>query len=91
MTIVVIDNASSHTSKRFEACCEEWEERGLFLYFLPPHCPELNFIEILWRMMKYHWLPLSAYESFRCLVRHVHELLAQVGSRYTITFSAMNG
>jgi transposase len=91
MTIVVIDNASSHTSKRFEACCEEWEERGLFLYFLPPHCPELNLIEILWRMMKYHWLPLSAYESFQCLVKHVHELLAQVGSRYTIAFSAMNG
>lgn len=90
-TIVVIDNASSHTSKRFEACWEEWEERGLFLYYLPPHCPELNLIEILWRMMKYHWLPLSAYESFRSLVENVHELLRQVGSRYTINFSAMSG
>ena len=90
LTIVVIDNASAHTSKRFAECRDIWQDRGLFLYYLPPHCPELNLIEILWRMMKYHWLPLSAYQDFRSLVDHVHELLAQVGSRYTINFAAMN-
>jgi len=90
LTIVVIDNASAHTSKRFAEHWDIWQERGLFLYYLPPHCPELNLIEILWRMMKYHWLPLSAYKDFRSLVEHVHELLAQVGSRYTINFAAMN-
>lgn len=29
-----------------------------------PYSPELNLIEILWRQMKYAWLPLSAYLSF---------------------------
>jgi transposase len=88
LTLVVIDNASSHTSKRFEKCREAWEERGLFLYYLPPHSPELNLIEILWRMIKYHWLPLSAYQDFASLVKHVHEVLCQVGSRHTLNFAA---
>jgi transposase len=89
LTVVVVDNASPHTSKRFVECRDTWGERGLFLYYLPPHCPELNLIEILWRMIKYHWLPLSAYEDFPSLVKNVHEVLAQVGSGYTINFAAM--
>jgi len=88
LTLVVIDNASSHTSKRFEECREAWEEKGLFLYYLPPHCPELNLIEILWRMIKYRWLPLSAYQDFSTLVKHVHEVLCQVGSCHTLNFAA---
>jgi len=89
LTIVIVDNASSHTSNRFFECMGRWEERGLFIYYLPPHCPELNLIEILWRMMKYHWLPLSAYKNFRSLVEHLQTLLAQVGSRFVINFAAM--
>ena len=88
VTLVVIDNASSHTSKRFEECRKLWEERGLFLYYLPPPSPELNLIEILWRMIKYRWLPLSAYQDFATLVKHVHEVLCQVGSCYTLNFAA---
>jgi transposase len=87
-TVVVIDNASAHTSKRFQECCARWEERGLFLYYLPPHCPELNLIEILWRMIKYRWLPLSAYQDFPSLLEKVQEVLVHVGSRYTIDFAA---
>jgi hypothetical protein len=26
--------------------------------------PKLNLIEILWRFIKYYWLPFSAYTSF---------------------------
>ena len=91
LTVVVIDNASAHTSKRFEELRAQWEARGLFLYYLPPHCPELNLIEILWRMIKYRWLPLSAYQDFPSLVAKVEEVLAQVGSHYTIEFAAARG
>jgi transposase len=86
-TVVVIDNAPVHTSKRFQSRIPMWEEKGLFLYFLPPYCPELNLIEILWRMIKYHWLPIKAYDSFKSLVKHCHQVLSQVGSRYTIAFA----
>ncbi len=91
LTVVVIDNASAHTSKRFAECRARWEERGLFLYYLPPHCPELNLIENLWRMIKYRWLPLSAYQDFPSLVARVEEVLVQVGSHYTIDFAAAKG
>jgi len=35
--------------------------------YLPAYAPALNLIEILWRFMKYYWLPFSAYTSFQCL------------------------
>jgi transposase len=30
-------------------------------YFLPPYSPELNRIEILWKKMKYEWLPFKSF------------------------------
>jgi transposase len=87
-TIVVIDNASPHTSAKFASRVPVWEEKGLVVYPLPPYCPELNLIEILLRMIKYHWIPLKAYESFASLFSHVSRVLAEVGSRYTIDFAA---
>jgi transposase len=89
-SVVAIDNASPHSSKKFESRKLEWEKKGLFLYFLPPYCPELNLIEILWRMIKYQWLPLQAYDHFKSLVKHVSDVLSQVGTRYTIDFAEMN-
>ena len=64
---------------------------SLFLYFLPSYCPELNLIEILWRMIKYHWLPIKAYDNFKSLVKHFRKILSQVGSRYTINFAEQSG
>jgi hypothetical protein len=52
------------------------------IYLLPAYSPELNLIEILWRMIKYHWLPLKAYESFKDLMRSLKILenaLAELG------------
>jgi transposase len=90
-TTVVIDNAPVDTGKKFESRIPIWEEKGLFLYFLPAYCPELNLMEILWRMVKYHWLPIRAYDSFKSLVKHFHQILSQVGSRYTINFAGAIG
>ena len=86
-TVVVIDNAPVHTSKKLQSRIAMWEEKGIFLYFLPPYCPELNLIEILWRMIKYHWLPIKAYDNFKSLVKHFRQILSQVGSRYRINFA----
>lgn len=38
-TIVILDNAPTHTSNLFQDKIEEWEEQGLILYFLPTHSP----------------------------------------------------
>jgi transposase len=87
-TVVVIDNAPPHTSKKFETRKAYWESKGLFVYNLPPYCPELNLIEMLWRMIKYHWLPLKAYKNFKSLVEHVTRIMSEIGSTYTIEFAA---
>ncbi len=87
LTFVIIDNASIHTSYKFIVKIEEWKEKGLFIIYLPPYSPELNLIEILWRFIKYSWLPFSAYLSFENLVKEAENILKGVGSEYIINFS----
>jgi len=62
-TIVVLDNASIHKSRIFSEKRKEWEKIGLVIHFIPPYSPELNLIEILWRFIKYRWLPFDAYTA----------------------------
>lgn len=85
--VVILDNASVHTSKKVEAKLKEWEDRGLTLYFLPPYSPQLNLIEILWRKMKYEWMPNWAYDGITSLRIAIREIIKSFGSIYTIQFS----
>ena len=57
------------------------------LLFLPPYCPHLNLIEILWRQTKYRWLDCDAYQDFGTLYRSVTNILAQVGAKYQLSFA----
>lgn len=86
-SLIIIDNASPHTSALFTSHIEKWESRGLYFYFLPPYCPELNLIEILWRMIKYHWLRPCDYVSFKALREAVNNILSNVGAKYHMSFS----
>ena len=84
---VVIDNASIHTSNEFTENIEEWAKKGLIIVKIPPYSPELNLIEILWRKIKYEWMPFSAYQSFQNLQKCLFEILANIGKSYTIKFA----
>src|SRR5499433_4221912 len=86
-TVVVIDNASIHTSEDFEDKLPYWKKKGLIIKYLPPYAPELNLIEILWRRIKYTWLPFSAYECLNALSEALETILSHVGSEYQITFA----
>lgn len=88
-TVVVLDNASIHSSKKVAERREEWEKHGLTLYFLPPYSPELNLIEIFWRFIKYYWIPASAYESLSHLREAVNKVFLGYGSEYKISFSSV--
>ena len=85
-TIVILDNASMHTSRLFKSNIEKWEEKGLYLLYLPPYSPELNLIEILWREVKYRWFDLNAFSSFENLWIHVKNLLDGFGVKYDINY-----
>lgn len=85
--LVILDNASIHTSQAFLSKQHDWMLSGLLLHFLPPYSPELNRIEILWRKIKYEWLPLDAYKSYQTLKDQVLNILADFGTQYSITFS----
>ena len=86
-TVVIVDNASMHTSGKFKGKLAEWAENGLTVKYLPTYSPELNLIEIVWRFIKYSWLPLSAYLSFKNLKNELQNVLDSIGSEYRITFA----
>lgn len=71
LTIVLIDNAPTHTSDFFLSQLNEWDELGLYVKPIGAISPDLNIIEILWRKIKYEWMPFSAYESFEIGRAHV--------------------
>ncbi len=86
-TVLVLDNASMHRSKLVKDKQKEWKQKGLRLLFLPPYCPHLNKIETLWRMVKYRWLWPEAYTDFATLCQSVTGILAQVGTKYALSFA----
>jgi transposase len=86
-TVVVIDNASIQTSEDFDDRIPYWKKKGLIIKYLPPYSPELNLIEILWRRIKYTWLPFSAYACLNALSEALETILSHVGSEYQITFA----
>ena len=86
MTVVILDNSPIHKSKKFMAKIEEWKEKDVLIFFLPPYSPELNLIEILWRRIKYQWIPFDAYICFQNLKERLSNVLANFGEKYDIIF-----
>src|SRR3989449_10865921 len=86
-TVVVMDNSSIHRSEEFEEYIARWKKKGLIIKYLIPYAPEINLIEILWRHMKYLWLPFSAYQCMKALREALEQILKDVGSKYQITFA----
>ena len=86
ITVVILDNSPIHKSKKFMAKIQEWKEKDLLIFFLPPYSTELNLIEILWRRIKYNWIPLDAYLSFQNLKDRLSFVLNNFGTKYDIIF-----
>lgn len=81
VTVVVLDNAPFHRARGVQERREAWEAKGLFLRFLPPYCPHLNLIEVLWRRVKSFLLPRRCYDSVAQLRTAVVEALDLFGAR----------
>jgi len=80
LTVVVLDNARFHTSTKVKEKQPMWEERGVFLRYLPPYAPHLNPIEALWKHLKSFLLPRRCYHSVAQLKQAVLEALHLLGA-----------
>jgi transposase len=78
-TVVVMDNAPWHTSVLMTAKIIEWKSRGLEIFFLPPYCPHLNIIEVLWRKMKHEWLRPQDFNEKLALHDRIDAILDNYG------------
>lgn len=61
--VVVLDNASLHTSRVIRGARRRLAAAGIYLYFLPPYSPELNEIEPVFRQVKYQEIPVRSYTT----------------------------
>lgn len=85
-SVIVLDNAPSHVSAYFESNKVRWEKQNVAICHLSTYSPELNGIEMLWRFVKYTWLPFEAYCSIETLEEKLTEVLLNVGKKFTIRF-----
>jgi transposase len=86
LTVLVLDNATTHTSDAFLAEVEKWRQKDLYIFFLPRYCPHLNKAEIYWRKLKDEWLQAEDYLSFDCFQAKLNIILAGIGTQYKIRF-----
>ena len=85
-TVIVVDQASIHTSDAIHDKLEDWQQRNIEIFQLPSYSPQLNLIEILWRFIKYEWIEISAYRGWQSLVQYVEKVLKEFGEAYVINF-----
>jgi hypothetical protein len=90
LTVVVVDNAKVHRGRVIKERIQVWQERGLFVFYLPRYSPHLNIVETLWRKLKYEWLQPSDYETRETLGYGVKQALKAVGESLFIQFSGFS-
>ncbi len=66
--------------------CRQWQQQGLYLYYLPPYSPELNRIEILWKQAKYFWRSLR-YLVGDSLGDEVRYIMKNYRKAFTVNFA----
>ncbi len=52
MKVIVQDNGPIHRCKEVQQLWSKWEEMGLYIFFLPKYCSQMNPIELEWQHLK---------------------------------------
>jgi len=88
--VLVFDNAPIHRAENLYQHIIRWQEKGLFIFFLPRYSPHLNRIEIFWRMIKYQWLKPEDFRSFKRLKEKIIYIFENFGEEFRIEFQENN-
>ena len=86
-TVLVLDNAPWHVSQKVKDKEQEWNEKNLYLFYLPVYSPHLNLIENLWRKIKYEWLKAKDYLSAESLKEALFNIVEQYDNEFSINLS----
>lgn len=86
-TVLVMDNAPWHKSSVVKAKQREWNEKGLYLFYLPTYSPHLNLIETLWRKIKYEWLRPQDYLSAKNLSDALNNIITKYDDEFSVNIS----
>lgn len=86
-TVIVLDQAPWHTAQDILDQIEKWQQKQLYLFFLPTYSPQLNAIEILWRFIKYKWLKPQHYTDAKTLKEAILDICRNFGDSHCINFS----
>jgi putative transposase len=52
MRVIVQDNGPIHKCSEVQQLWSQWESQGLYIFFLPKYCSEMNPIELEWQHLK---------------------------------------
>jgi transposase len=71
----VLDNVSIHRAAAIQPALELLKKQGVKFEFLSPYSPEINRIEVMWRLMKYRWLAAKrrTEDELERAIEHVFE------------------
>lgn len=63
LRVIVQDNGPIHRCKEVQQLWTKWEEMGLYIFFLPKYCSEMNPIELEWQHLKKNELASQSFED----------------------------
>lgn len=86
-TVLILDNAPWHKAEILLNKQKEWNQKNIYLFFLPTYSPHLNLIETLWRKIKYEWLYPKDYLSTKTLKNAIFNIIKKYDDEFCINFS----
>ena len=86
-TVVVLDNARIHTAHKVKEYLQQWQSRGLYIFYLPTYSPHLNICERVWKELKARWIKPEDYLSADDLFYATTLAMAAIGKSLFIDFS----
>ena len=86
-TVIILDNCSIHKSDAFNAKLNEWQEKNLFIFYLPTYSPHLNICERVWKELKGRWIRVQDYIDFQTLKDRILYILDNIGNSFIINYT----